>query len=224
MIFRNTIIKKYREHLGAVLTVADMQEHLSGVDEKAIHRIMEFLDHWGLINYQAPAEFLPSWKHPVPILVSDAALMLRALPRKGSSLYHFDTTHAPVPQQGLVKEKTTDAVIAEMLALGEGPEVEYHCNYCGADCSKQRYHCQKQVNSYILSACKLRRGFNLVRVWLYVFGTAFADTVFWICNVFITYFFPRLRMLFNVFLGAGRLILICALIVTMKSNMGPIWR
>lgn len=151
--YRNAIMKKYREHLGTVLTVADMQEHLSGVDEKAIYRIMEFLDHWGLINYQAPAEFLPSWKHPAPILVADAALMLRALPRKGSSLYHFDTTHAPVSQQSLVNPKTTDAVIAEMLAFGEGPEVEYHCNSCGADCSKQRYHCQKQADFDLCPDC-----------------------------------------------------------------------
>lgn len=163
MEYRNTIMKKYREHLGTVLAIADVQEHLSGVDEKAIHRIMEFLDHWGLINYQAPADFLPSWKHPAPILESDAALMLRALPRKGSSLYHFDTTHSPVPQQTLVNPKTTDAVIAEMLAFGEGPEVEYHCNSCGADCSKQRYHCQKQVKSSIRAACLRRRGFHFMK-------------------------------------------------------------
>lgn len=163
MEYRNMIMKKYREHLGTVLTVADVQEHLNGVDEKAIHRIMEFLDHWGLINYQAPAEFLPTWKHPGPVLESDAALMLRALPRKGSSLYHFDTTHSPVPQQILVNPKTTDAVIAEMLAFAEGPEVEYHCNYCGADCSKQRYHCQKQVNLSIPAVYLLCSGFYLMK-------------------------------------------------------------
>lgn len=148
MEYRNIIMKKYRENLGTVLTVADVQEQLSGVEEKAIHRIMEFLDHWGLINYAAPAEFLPSWKHCSPIMESDAALMLRALPRRGSSLYHVDPSCTPVLQLSPPKSKTTDAVIAEMLAFEGGAEVDYHCNSCSADCSKQRYHCQKQVNPF----------------------------------------------------------------------------
>lgn len=156
MKYRNTIMKKYREHFGKVITVADVQEHLDDVDEKSVHRVMEFLDHWGLINYQAPAEFLPPWKHPGPILKSDAALMLRALPRKGSSLYHCDTSCTPVIEQNLVKSKpvkTTESVIADMLALEGGAEVEYHCNFCSADCSKQRYHCQKQADFDLCPEC-----------------------------------------------------------------------
>uniref|UniRef100_A0A7I4CT55 Chromatin remodeling factor subunit n=1 Tax=Physcomitrium patens TaxID=3218 RepID=A0A7I4CT55_PHYPA len=155
MEFRNAVMKKYREHLGKVFTVADVLELLNGVDEKSIHRIMEFLDHWGLINYHAPAEFLPPWTHHTTVLESDAALMLRALPRKGSSLYQFDTS-APVLQQNMVKlkpAKTKEAVIADMLALEGGTEVEYHCNFCSADCSKQRYHCQKQADFDLCSDC-----------------------------------------------------------------------
>lgn len=143
--YRNVIIKKYRENLGQLVTAADVQELLSGGDEKTISRVLEFLDHWGLINYQAPEEFLPVWKGPSIAVEADVSGLLRALPQKGSSLYQFDTPRAPVPKQGLTNSKTNDAVIAEMLAFPEGPEVEYHCNSCAADCSKQRYHCQKQV-------------------------------------------------------------------------------
>lgn len=144
---RNTIMKHYRSHLGTVISVPDVQPHLPDADEKSIHRIMEFLDHWGLINYHAPPAFLPSWKRCTPIEEADAELMLRALPRRGSSLYHLEGACGKAVGDAVspVKSKNAESVIAEMLAFGEGAEVDYHCNSCGGDCSKQRYHCQKQV-------------------------------------------------------------------------------
>lgn len=148
--YRNVIIKKYREDLGKTITAADVQEQLSECDEKAIGRIVEFLDHWGIINYQAPSEYVSLWRGPPPVPEVDMASMLQALPQKGSSLYHFNTSNAPVPKQNSVTPRIIDPVISEMLAFPEGPEVEYHCNSCAADCSKQRYHCQKQVGHYKL--------------------------------------------------------------------------
>lgn len=153
MDYRNAIVKKYRENLKKMITVADVQELLVGLDEKTISRILDFLDHWGLINYQVPAELRPLWQGPVLALEPDEAGILRALPRKGSSLYEFDSIRAPGIKQGLVNPQSADFAIAEMLALPEGPEVEYHCNSCAADCSKQRYHCQKQADFDVCSDC-----------------------------------------------------------------------
>lgn len=158
MDYRNAIVKKYRENLKKMITVADVQELLVGLDEKTISRILDFLDHWGLINYQVPAELRPLWQGPVLALEPDEAGILRALPRKGSSLYEFDSIRAPGIKQGLVNPQSADFAIAEMLALPEGPEVEYHCNSCAADCSKQRYHCQKQVRHNLTQiSCDIRR-------------------------------------------------------------------
>jgi SWI/SNF related-matrix-associated actin-dependent regulator of chromatin subfamily C len=168
MEIRNRIIRIYRENLEKIITVADVQEQCNGVDEKAISRVIEFLDHWGLINYQAPADFLPVWKAPAPALQADVAGMLQALPQKGSSLYNFNKPCAPVPKQS-ADRKSVDAVISEMLALSEGPEVEYHCNSCATDCSKQRYHCQKQVSfrfPYIVNC-----GRYIPRNWLQMYLT-----------------------------------------------------
>ena len=39
-----------------------------------------------------------------------------------------------------------ESAIAEELVRPEEPSVEYHCNSCSADCSRKRYHCQKQVS------------------------------------------------------------------------------
>lgn len=146
MEYRNIILNKYRENVKKIITVADVQELLVGLDEKTISRVLEFFDHWGLINYQAPAEFRPLWQSPAQSLDSDMAGILSALPLKGSSLYEFDSLRAPVSKKGHVNSKSADVAISELLALPEGPEVEYHCNSCAADCSKQRYHCQKQVS------------------------------------------------------------------------------
>ncbi|PPD76525.1 hypothetical protein GOBAR_DD26538 [Gossypium barbadense] len=35
----------------------------------------------------------------------------------------------------------------------EGPSVEYHCNSCSADCSRKRYHCQKQADFDLCTDC-----------------------------------------------------------------------
>ena len=146
MEYRNAIMNKYRENVKRIITIADVHEMFTTLDEKTISRVLEFFDHWGLINYQAPAEFRPLWQSPVVALDSDMTGMLRAFPQKGSSLYEFDSIRAPVTKQGYANQRSADVAISEMLALPEGPEVEYHCNSCGADCSKQRYHCQKQVS------------------------------------------------------------------------------
>ncbi|KAG0627188.1 hypothetical protein M758_2G180500 [Ceratodon purpureus] len=151
--YRNAIMNKYRENVKKTLTVADVHEMFTTLDEKTISRVLEFFDHWGLINYQAPAEFRPLWQSPVAALDSDLTGMLRALPRKGFSLYEFDTLRAPVTKHGHVNQRSADVAISEMLALPEGPEVEYHCNSCGTDCSKQRYHCQKQADFDVCSDC-----------------------------------------------------------------------
>lgn len=66
---RNIILNKYRENVKQLITVADVQDLLVGLDEKTISRVLEFLDHWGLINYQAPAGCRPVWQGQIRRLI-----------------------------------------------------------------------------------------------------------------------------------------------------------
>ncbi|KAA8545960.1 hypothetical protein F0562_020589 [Nyssa sinensis] len=79
-------------------------------------------------------------------------------------LYHFETEQlrppvvtrtnvtTPAAPSGLFPE----SAIAEELARPDGPDVEfleYHCNSCAADCSRKRFHCQKQADFDLCTEC-----------------------------------------------------------------------
>lgn len=68
-------------------------------------------------------------------------------------LYHFEEIQfcpPAAPKLNVISPTATfglfrESAITEDLVKPEGPAVEYHCNSCSADCSRKRYHCQKQV-------------------------------------------------------------------------------
>ena len=144
---RNWILKKFRSNLSTQIELKDLSELEVG-DSDARQEVMEFLDYWGLINFQP---FLPT-DSLVPTADNDdgSAKNKDSLVEK---LYRFGTLEScvsvfpktnlttPAMPSGLFPE----SAIAEELARAEGPAVEYHCNSCSADCSRKRYHCQKQV-------------------------------------------------------------------------------
>ncbi len=147
--FRNVVIKKCRENPSNLITSADFvqgggQHHLIG-DEKTMSRVLEFLDHWGLINYQAPPKCLPVWKGPALTVEADGLGLLSMVSKTKASLYEFEKPQAPTPKQSSTKSKATGLLLSEVLAEPQGPAVEYHCKSCGAFCYEQRYHSQKQV-------------------------------------------------------------------------------
>lgn len=154
---RNWIMKRFHANPGTNIELKDLSE-LSTGDSDARQEVMEFLDHWGLINY-----------HPFPLndpTDIDANLSTdtdnddktESLIEK---LYQFETelsnqqvfpransSNLAMPT-GLFRESTT----AEELVKQEGPAVEYHCNSCSADCSRKRYHCQKQADFDLCTEC-----------------------------------------------------------------------
>ncbi|CAK9268703.1 unnamed protein product [Sphagnum jensenii] len=154
---RNVIIKKCRENPSNLITSADFvqgggQHHLIG-DEKTMSRVLEFLDHWGLINYQAPPKRLPVWKGPALTVEADGLGLLSMVSKTKASLYEFEKPQAPTPKQSSTKSKATGLLLSEVLAEPQGPAVEYHCKSCGAFCNEQRYHSQKQVDFDLCSDC-----------------------------------------------------------------------
>ncbi|XP_070041660.1 SWI/SNF complex subunit SWI3D isoform X1 [Nicotiana tomentosiformis] len=153
MEIRNWIMKKYHADPNVQIELSDLSELSSG-DLDAKQEVMEFLDYWGLINY-----------HPFPQTNSDMRVDIDAdESAKTDSLvdklfrFESDETWTPVlPRSSVATPMSSgffpESAIAEELMKSEGPAVEYHCNSCSADCSRKRYHCQKQADFDLCSEC-----------------------------------------------------------------------
>lgn len=158
MDHRSCIMKKYRENPRKVMKFEDVRGLLTG-DVSGSVRLFRFLDHWGLINYQATTEFTPfsssralmgSVEEKTNGAISASPFVKPAL----ANLFNFEAAQVPAhkllsicpsPANDLPISSLAEAAVQESLAA---PAVEYHCNSCQADCSKRRYHCQKQVRLF----------------------------------------------------------------------------
>lgn len=148
MEIRNWIVKKFHANPNTQIELKDLSD-LEVADLDARQEVLEFLDYWGLINF-----------HPLLQIDSVANADGNGAARNDSlleKLFRFENVQpcppvvpkpnltTPALPSGLFPEST----IAEELARPEGPAVEYHCNSCSADCSRKRYHCQKQVGCFL---------------------------------------------------------------------------
>ncbi|KAI7750419.1 hypothetical protein M8C21_033743, partial [Ambrosia artemisiifolia] len=145
MEIRNSIMKKFHENPKTQIEEKDLSE-ISVGELDAKKEVMEFLDYWGLINY-----------HPLPEADTvnsagdtEEAAKVNSLIQK---LYEFDAEQLcspTVPRSSFatpaVPYRLPESIIIDESAQPDGPSVEYHCNSCAADCSRKRYHCQKQEN------------------------------------------------------------------------------
>lgn len=146
---RNCILKKFHADPGTLVELKDMLELEVG-DFESRQEVMEFLDHWGLINFHP----FPPTGSTVTSANSEEVAERDSLVDK---LYRFEALESRsslVPKTNLITPTVPsglfpESTIAEELVRPEGPAVEYHCNSCSADCSRKRYHCQKQVGSFI---------------------------------------------------------------------------
>ncbi|XP_026394240.1 SWI/SNF complex subunit SWI3D-like isoform X2 [Papaver somniferum] len=152
MEIRNLIVKKFHEDPKASFDSKDLPELSAGeLDDR--QEVMAFLDHWGLINFKP----FPLADASMALPDGDGATKTSSLVEK---LYHFEAVEsrpwgsfkpdlaAPVLPPRLYPE----SFIAEEVRP-EGPAVEYHCNSCSGDCSRKRYHCQKQADFDLCSEC-----------------------------------------------------------------------
>ncbi|XP_068324343.1 SWI/SNF complex subunit SWI3D-like isoform X1 [Pyrus communis] len=150
---RNCIMKKFHANPGTFIELKDLLELEVG-EFDARQEVLEFLDHWGLINF-----------HPFPPTCSAvASARSDGVAEKDSlvdKLYHFEelqSRSSVVPKTNITTPTLPsglfpESAIAEELVWPEGPSVEYHCNSCSADCSRKRYHCQKQADFDLCTDC-----------------------------------------------------------------------
>ncbi|KAK5837892.1 SWI/SNF complex subunit SWI3D -like protein [Gossypium arboreum] len=159
---RNSIMKKFHANPSVKIESKDLPDIEVG-DLDARQEVLEFLDYWGLINF-----------HPFP--PGDSAVVSAdgdcdGIAKKDSlleNLFHFEVIESrpsvvpkanlstPSMPSGFLPES---AVLDDLLRL-EGPSVDYHCNSCSADCSRKRYHCQKQADFDLCTDCFNNRKFG----------------------------------------------------------------
>ncbi|CAH1450335.1 unnamed protein product [Lactuca virosa] len=161
MEIRNSIMKKFHTNPNTQLEEKDLSE-ISVGELDAKKEVMEFLDYWGLINYH------PFPETDLPTSMADAeeseeaekaekAEKVNSLIQK---LYEFEVEQLctpAVPRSSFatpaVTSRLPESIIADESLQPEGPSVEYHCNSCAADCSRKRYHCQKQADYDLCTEC-----------------------------------------------------------------------
>ena len=147
-------MRKYLESPEKLFTIDDVSAAISDQKEghlEAAKRIFAFLDHWGLINSRAlgNSEVDASTKSKG----SAAEGTSSGQPQTSliSNLYRFDSPSATLSKipSGFNKVIPTPAItessVVDLQGGVQDTSVEYHCNFCSADCSKKRFHCQKQV-------------------------------------------------------------------------------
>ncbi|KAI4342380.1 hypothetical protein MLD38_027017 [Melastoma candidum] len=153
MDIRNMILRNFHSNPNIQIELKDLSDLEVG-DSEARREVLEFLDYWGLINF-----------HPFPEShATEAGTESKGVDKKDlliDKLYQFDKIQpAPVasPSDSLSTQQVSsglfsEALMADELSKAEGPSVEYHCNSCSADCSRKRYHCQKQADFDLCTDC-----------------------------------------------------------------------
>ncbi|XP_031494682.1 SWI/SNF complex subunit SWI3D [Nymphaea colorata] len=149
---RNLIMKKYHVNPQSQISLKDLSDLNIG-DDKAKKEIMEFLSSWGLINFHP----LPPPNTDITSNGVDETAEVTSLVEKlcqfrmhpVAKVNRQKSLAAPTLVSGILPE----SAIPDALLPQEGPAVEYHCNSCSADCSRKRYHCQKQADFDLCSEC-----------------------------------------------------------------------
>lgn len=153
---RNSIVAKYMENPEKRLLVTDCQGLVPGVDLHDLNRIVRFLDHWGIINYSAPA---PN-REPrlgAPYLKEDSTgdLHIHSAALKSIySLIHFDK-----PKSRIRPEDLSFSLVSSIDDISDLDDrirerlSEYHCNYCSRPLPRAHFQSQKEADVMLCVDC-----------------------------------------------------------------------
>lgn len=133
--YRNFMVQAYRQDPNTYLNATTCRRHLAG-DACAILRVHEFLEHWGLINFQVPPHARPLSAKPV-----SQHFYTRTL---GSGNIYPETLALEEQMQKPVSKTTLSSISS-------------NCFLCSSDCSDVYYELseegkQKQIQQTALSA------------------------------------------------------------------------
>ncbi|RLN18471.1 SWI/SNF complex subunit SWI3D isoform X3 [Panicum miliaceum] len=158
LAIRNSIMMKFHANPQLQLESKDLAE-LSMGEIDARQEVLEFLDHWGLINFHPfpPAgqeESKPEESQNNSHDEEKASLIEKLFKFEPVQSYMMplpkkEDVGAPPPLPSLFP----DPVLLEDVVAAAEPSVEYHCNSCSVDCSRKRYHCRTQADFDLCCDC-----------------------------------------------------------------------
>ncbi|XXG60690.1 hypothetical protein AAC387_Pa04g2533 [Persea americana] len=154
MELRNRIVAKYMENQEKRLSVLECQGLVGGVSENDLMRVVRFLDHWGIINYMAPAQNRHKTGGPVLREDVNGEVQIPSAFLKSSidSLIGFDKPKCRLRPEDVaslcssVGISDLDSRIRERLA-------ENHCNCCARPLPNMYYQSQKEADIMLCSDC-----------------------------------------------------------------------
>ncbi|KAI8643936.1 SWIRM domain-containing protein [Parasitella parasitica] len=147
--YRDFMINTYRLNPKEYLAVTACRRNLAG-DVCAIMRVHAFLEQWGLINFECDPSTWPSSVGP-PFtghfrVTADTPRGLA--PFKPNIKPSVAAANAPKPSTMNVELRQ------KVFESNSGKDTrQYHCNTCGADCSRERYHSLKTKNMDLCRLC-----------------------------------------------------------------------
>ncbi|KAF6170570.1 hypothetical protein GIB67_031978 [Kingdonia uniflora] len=153
---RNRIVARYIENPERRLLVTDCQGLVTGVDVHDMNRILRFLDHWGIVNYNAPA---PNREPRIggPYLreepngeIQIPSPALRSI----YSLIHFDKPKSRIRSADICASPLChDDDISDLENSIRERLSENHCSFCSRTVTRVYYQSQKEVDALLCSDC-----------------------------------------------------------------------
>lgn len=123
------------------LSIGEMDAHVE---------VLEFLAHWGLVNFHP----FPPVGQECKLVESKSNVDTEEKTSLVEKLFQFETVQSylvPVPNKvdavspAQVASLLFEPTLVEDAITAAESSVEYHCNSCSIDCSRKRYHCRTQV-------------------------------------------------------------------------------
>lgn len=172
MDIRNFMVVTWRENPKSYVSGTAVRRRIAG-DACSILRLHAFLEHWGLINYGCPeAGPPPSFNAPPRALPLHAGVEDDVSARKSLRLLLDDGSKAELENlkiikygrdnEAIVKGTSENALIRESDKMEHSSQffekprkepIEYHCDSCGVDCSKLRFHCATKADVDLCASC-----------------------------------------------------------------------
>lgn len=150
MRIRNLIMSKFHFNPEVHLESKDLSELLVGEMDARLE-ILEFLAHWGLVNFHPFPPMAQECKQVESKSNADTVEEISLIEK----LFQFETVQSylvPVTKKAEVTSPVkftsllSEPAQAEDAITTTESSVEYHCNSCSVDCSRKRYHCRTQVS------------------------------------------------------------------------------
>ncbi|ODV77865.1 eighth largest subunit of RSC [Suhomyces tanzawaensis NRRL Y-17324] len=152
---RDFMVNAYRINPIEYLTVTAVRRNLAG-DVASIIRIHQFLEKWGLINYQIDPKTKPSIVGPqytghFQITLDTPTGLLPLIPENAKIVNDKESKLPPPSESESKKEASSNALNLEVrrniyttsnskITGKNNTIVQYFCNICGKDATTVRYH------------------------------------------------------------------------------------